>query len=577
MTIIFTIFTLSRVLLSTQTQSSSVVTDRFVHCLNNRSDPSFPITGLIYTQDNSSFPSVLQAYIQNLRFNKSTTPKPILVITASHVSHIQAVVVCGKEHGLLMKTRSGGHDYEGLSYVTNTNLPFFIVDMFNLRSINVSVEDETAWVQAGATRGEVYYRIAEKSNQLGFPAGVCPTVGVGGHFSGGGYVADKLDKDLFLRMRFEVVNDTNGEKTIRALFITLYLGNSTNLVAILNKDFPELGLLKSDCIEMSWVESVVFYTEFPLGTPTKVLLSRKPQILKPFKIKSDYLQEPISKKGFELIFEKMKELENQVLTFNPYGGRMSEISEFAKPFPHRSGNIAKIQYVSYWDELGDEAAKRYLNFTRLMYEYMTPFVSKNPREAFLNYRDLDIGKNSRGKNAGLVYGHKYFKEANYKRLTSIKTRVDPQNFFKNERSVPTLSILVGKIDDTDLGGDTNHTNGWLHDTETDHNCQHTNSHDRLKSIIREEMQIEVMSAKRGSSSQEAFLETWFKRSNLEITKLKEDFNEFENLGSNFSFVEAREKLEKTTSEYDSVAVLQMLETTRHVSSGMQIWRWARDA
>ncbi|GKB48281.1 berberine bridge enzyme-like protein 8 [Tanacetum coccineum] len=525
MTIIFTIFTLYLVLLSTQTQSSSVVTDRFVHCLNNRSDPSFPITGLIYTQDNSSFPSVLQAYIQNLRFNKSTTPKPILVITASHVSHIQAVVVCGKEHGLLMKTRSGGHDYEGLSYVTNTNLPFFIVDMFNLRSINVSVEDETAWVQAGATLGEVYYRIAEKSNKLGFPAGVCPTVGVGGHFSGGGYgnmmrkyglsvdnivdaelidvngkllnresmgedlfwaitggggasfgvvlsykiklvpvpevvtvfniqrtyeqnlttiaekwvqVADKLDKDLFLRMRFEVVNDTNGEKTIRGVFIALYLENSTNLVAILNKDFPELGLVKSDCIEMSWVESVVFYTEFPLGTPTKVLLSRKPQILKPFKIKSDYLQEPISKQGFEFIFEKMKELENQVLTFNPYGGRMSEISEFAKPFPHRSGNIAKIQYVTYWDELGDEAAKRYLNFTRLMYEYMTPFVSKNPREAFLNYRDLDIGKNSRGKNAGLVYGHKYFKEANYKRLTSIKTRVDPQNFFRNEQSVPTL-------------------------------------------------------------------------------------------------------------------------------------------
>ncbi|GJW21231.1 berberine bridge enzyme-like protein 8 [Tanacetum coccineum] len=537
MTIIFmrlmiTIFILSLVLLSTQTQSSTTtsVIDRFVHCLNNLSDPSFPITGLIYTPNNSSFPSVLQTYIRNLRFNESTTPKPILVITALHVSHIQAAVVCGKANGLLMKTRSGGHDYEGLSYVTNTNQPFLVVDMFNLRSINVSIEHETAWVQAGATLGEVYYRIAEKSNKLGFPAGVCPTVGVGGHFSGGGYgnmmrkyglsvdnivdaelidvngmllnrksmgedlfwaitggggvsfgvvlsykiklvrvpevvtvfniqrtyeqnlttiaqkwvqVADKLDKDLFLRMRFDVVNDTNGEKTIRAVFPTLYLGNLTNLVAILNKDFPELGLLKSDCIEMSWIESVVFYTEFPLGTPTNVLLSRTPQRLNPFKIKSDYLQKPISKQGFEFIFEKMKELENQMLAFNPYGGHMSEISEFAKPFPHRSGNIAKIQYEVNWDELGVEAANRYLNFTRLMYEYMTPFVSKNPREAFLNYRDLDIGINSHGKDSyveGMVYGYKYFKETNYKRLTRIKTRVDPQNFFRNEQSIPTLSM-----------------------------------------------------------------------------------------------------------------------------------------
>ncbi|PWA48005.1 carbohydrate oxidase [Artemisia annua] len=361
--------------------------------------------------------------------------------------------------------------------------------MFNLRSINVSLEHETAWVQAGATLGELYYRIAKKSNKLAFPAGACPTVGVGGHISGGGYgimmrkyglsvdniidaelidvngkllnrksmgedlfwaitggggvsfgvifsykiklvrvpevvtvfniertyeqnlttiaqkwvqVADKLDKDLFLPMIFDVVNDTNGEKTIRAVFRTFYLGNSTNLVAILNKDFPELGLLKSDCIEMSWIESVVFYTGFPLGTPTNVLLSRTPQRLNPLKIKSDYLQKAISKQGFEFIFEKMKELEKQMLAFNPYGGRMSEISEFAKPFPHRSGNITKIRYEVNWDELGVEATSRYLNFTRLMYEYMTPFVSKNPREAFLNYRDLDIGINSHGLMGRIV-------------------------------------------------------------------------------------------------------------------------------------------------------------------------------
>ncbi|KAM0026863.1 putative tetrahydroberberine oxidase [Helianthus debilis subsp. tardiflorus] len=182
------ILTLLLVFLSTQSSATSNSdTDRFIRCLNNRSDPSFPITGLIYTPGNSYFPFVLQNYIRNLRFNESTTPKPILIITAKHVSHIQAAIMCGKDSRLLMKTRSGGHDLEGLSYVTNTNEPFFIVDMFNFRSIDVDIEQETAWVQAGATLGEVYYRIAEKSNIHGFPAGICPTVGVGGHISGGGW------------------------------------------------------------------------------------------------------------------------------------------------------------------------------------------------------------------------------------------------------------------------------------------------------------------------------------------------------------------------------------------------------
>ncbi|KAL5158189.1 Berberine bridge enzyme-like 21 [Glycine soja] len=84
-----------------------------------------------------------------------------------------------------MKIRSGGHGYEGVSYVAAQ--PFFLLDMFNLRSIEVNMDTETAWVEAGATLGEVYYRIAEKSEVHGFPAGVGPTVGVGGRISGGGY------------------------------------------------------------------------------------------------------------------------------------------------------------------------------------------------------------------------------------------------------------------------------------------------------------------------------------------------------------------------------------------------------
>lgn len=65
--------------------------------------------------------------------------------------------------------------------------PYIINRLIDLRSISINMEHETAWVQSGATLGELYYSIAQRSGVHGFPAGICPSVGIGGHFSGGGF------------------------------------------------------------------------------------------------------------------------------------------------------------------------------------------------------------------------------------------------------------------------------------------------------------------------------------------------------------------------------------------------------
>ena len=140
----------------------------------------------------------------------------------------------------------------------------------------------------------------------------------------------------------------------------------------------------------------------------------------------------------EGIWEKMIELGKTGFVFNPYGGKMSEVSSDATPFPHRAGNLFKIQYSVNWDDPGVELEKNFTSQAKMLYSYMTPFVSSSPRSAFLNYRDLDIGTNSFGKNSyaeGAVYGVKYFND-NFERLVKIKTEVDPENFFRNEQSIP---------------------------------------------------------------------------------------------------------------------------------------------
>ncbi|KAJ6967111.1 hypothetical protein NC652_004615 [Populus alba x Populus x berolinensis] len=449
---------------------------------------------VIYTPINSSYSSVLQFSIRNGRFNTSATPKPLVIVTPLNVAHIQAAIACSQKHGLQIRVRSGGHDYEGLSYVAV--IPFVVVDLINMRTVTVDVANKTAWVQGGATLGEVYYRIAEKSRTLAFPAGVCPTVGVGGHISGGGtgmimrkyglavdhiidlqlidvkgrildresmgedlfwairggggntfgvviawklelvpipasvtvfnvtrilmkedatklihqwqYAIEKFEEDLFSRIFiWRSANSTQeGKPMIQAAFTSLFLGES----------FPELGLVKEDCIEMSWIESTVYFAQFPRNTSLEVLLNRSPRPTSFFKGKTDFVKE--------------LDAGSAELQFTAYGGKMNEIAESSTPFPHRAGTLYQIHYDA-----------KYISWIRRLYSYMAPYVSKNPRQAYVNYRDLDLGVNNLGNTSyrqASIWGTKYFKN-NFDRLVRVKTAVDPANFFRNEQSIPPLS------------------------------------------------------------------------------------------------------------------------------------------
>ena len=133
------------------------------------------------------------------------------------------------------------------------------------------------------------------------------------------------------------------------------------------------------------------------------------------------------------------------MIWNPYGGMMSKISESAIPFPHRKGILFKIQYLTMWQNPAENASK-HIDWIRRLYNYMAPYVSMFPRQAYVNYRDLDLGMNKKNNTSlkeASVWGAKYFKN-NFNRLVQVKTSVDPGNFFRHEQSIPPLPVSSRK-------------------------------------------------------------------------------------------------------------------------------------
>ncbi|CAL5008320.1 unnamed protein product [Urochloa decumbens] len=496
----------------------------------------------VTARDSPAYDAALRVSIQNLRFAGTGVPKPAAVIVPASLGDLRAAVRCARAAGLVVRLRSGGHSYEGLSYTTADRSAFAVVDLAALDRVLVDTSTggaATAWVQSGATLGQVYHAVAASSPSLAFSAGSCPTVGSGGHIAGGGFgllsrkhglagdnvvdavlvdaggrVLDRaaMGEDVFWAIRGGgggawgavyawklrlspvpervtafVVNRPGSVEAVARLVSTwqrvapllpdefyvsafvgaglpelnrtgisvtfkgLYLGPSNEALEILAARFPEIGLSDLNPREMSWIESVVFFSGLPKGSSVSDLTDRVLHKKNYFKAKSDYARRPMAVDQLIRAVELLSEQPKAYVILDPYGGAMDRFGPGDLPFPHRKGNIHGIQYLIEWTADEDGHKDEYMDWLCRFYDFMGAYVPKNPRTAYINYMDLDLGTNrwsDRQSNsinkspnpeveAARVWGERYFL-GNYDRLVRAKTMIDPDNVFRNAQSIPPL-------------------------------------------------------------------------------------------------------------------------------------------
>ncbi|XP_062191026.1 berberine bridge enzyme-like D-2 [Phragmites australis] len=494
----------------------------------------------VTTRQSPAYDAALRLSIANLRFAGAGAPKPAAIVVPASLDELRAAVRCARGAGLVLRLRSGGHSYEGLSYTTEDRAAFAVVDLAALDRVRVDAAgSRTAWVESGATLGQVYHAVAESSPTLAFSAGSCPTVGSGGHIGGGGFgllsrkyglagdnvidavlvdadgrVLDRAEmgEDVFWAIRGGgggtwgavyawriqlvpvpervttfIVNRPGTIESVARLVSTwqhvapwlpddffvsafvgaglpelnrtgisvtfkgLYVGPSHEAVQILAERFPEIGLSDLNPREMSWIESALFFSGLPQGSSVSDLADRVLHKKNYFKAKSDYVRRPTPFNHLIRAVGLLSKEPKAYVILDPYGGAMDRIGSTDLPFPHRKGNIHGIQYLIEWTTADDRNREEYMDWLRRFYDSMAAYVANNPRTAYINYMDLDLGTNNWSGHlhliespntnpnpeveAARVWGERYFL-SNYDRLVRAKTMIDPENVFRNAQSIP---------------------------------------------------------------------------------------------------------------------------------------------
>ena len=136
--------------------------------------------------------------------------RPAVIVRAADDGDVARVITFARDQGLELAVRSGGHSVAGHSVCEGG----IVLDLADLRGLEIDAAKRTAWAQAGLTAGE--YTTAVGAHGLATGFGDTASVGIGGLTLGGGvgYLGRKHGLTIDALLAADVV--TADGKRLRA-------------------------------------------------------------------------------------------------------------------------------------------------------------------------------------------------------------------------------------------------------------------------------------------------------------------------------------------------------------------------
>ncbi|KAK8102532.1 glucooligosaccharide oxidase [Apiospora sp. TS-2023a] len=117
----------------------------------------------------------------NVRLDPYT---PVAIAVPKTISHIQDAVKCGRDLGLKVSPKAGGHSYTGGGFGGESG--HLIVQLDRMTDVKLDKDTNIATVDPGTRLGHMATEIYEQGNRS-VSHGTCPRVGALGHLVSGGY------------------------------------------------------------------------------------------------------------------------------------------------------------------------------------------------------------------------------------------------------------------------------------------------------------------------------------------------------------------------------------------------------